>query len=58
MHIIPYENLPLNVESVGYIDGNFQGRIVVQLTNYSCEKKRLCSRTPIGYIVIQPYSIE
>ena len=58
MHIIPYENLPLNVESAGYIDGNFQGRIVVQLTNYSCEKKRLCSRTPVGYIVMQPYSME
>ena len=58
MHIIPYENLPLNVESAGYIDGNFQGRIVVQLTNYSCEKKRLCSRTPVGYIIMQPYSME
>ena len=58
MHIIPYENLPLTLESCGYIDGNFQGRITIKLTNYSNDVRRLCSGTPVGYIAMQPYSME
>ena len=58
MHIIPYENLPLTLESCGYIDGNFQGRIVVQLVNYSGDVRRFSSGTPVGYIIMQLYSRE
>ena len=35
MHLAPCETLPLSVESGGYIDRNFKGRIVLKLTNYS-----------------------
>ena len=58
MHLIPYENLPLSFESGGYIDRGFTGRIMVKLTNYSIDKTRLSSGTVVGYIVMQPFSLE
>ena len=58
MHIIPYENLPLSFELCGYIDGNFKGRIVVHLFNYSGDIRRFSSATPARYIVLQPFSLE
>ena len=58
MHLVPYENLPLGFESCGYIDQTFKGRIVVHLVNYSGDIRRFCSGTPVGYIVLQPFSVE
>ena len=57
MFLIQYENLPISFESAGYIDRNYTGRIVIKLTNYSSNKIKLNSGSPIGYIVMQPYSI-
>ena len=57
MFLIQYENLPISFESVGYIDRNYTGRIVIKLTNYSSKKVKLNSGSPIGYIVMQPYSM-
>ena len=56
--LLPYENLPLCFESGGYIDRNFKGRILIKLTNYSTKKVKVNSGTCIGYIVMQPYSLE
>merc|ERR1712215_505946 len=53
-----YENLPLSFESCGYIDRNYTGRVMIKLTNYSSKKIKLNSGCPIGYIVMQPYSME
>ena len=58
MHLVPCETLPLSLESAGYIDSSFKGRIVLKLTNYSGEIKRFCSGTPVGYIVLRPFSLE
>ena len=58
MFLLPYENLPLSFESGGYIDRNFKGRVLIKLTNYSTKKVKVNSGTCIGYIVMQPYSLE
>ena len=58
MHIKPYENLPVKFESSGYINTNYRGRIVVKLINYNSKKIKLCSGTPVGYIVMQPFSLQ
>ena len=54
MHLIPYENLPLSFESGGYIS---RKQVVTKLTNYSSSSVKLNSGTPIGYIVMQPFSL-
>ena len=58
MHLIPYENLPLSFELGGYIDRNYSGRILIKSSNYSTENIRLHAGTAMGYIVMQPYSLE
>ena len=58
MFLLPYENLPLCFESGGYIDRNFKGRVLIKLTNYSIKKVKVNSGTCIGYIIMQPYSLE
>ena len=58
MHLMPYENLPLSFESRGYISRRYSGRVVIQLTNYSANNIKLVSGTPVGYIVMQPFSLE
>ena len=58
MYLVPYDTLPLSFESGGYIDGNFKGRVMVKLTNYSTKKMKLNSGTSIGYIAMQPFSME
>ena len=57
MHLIPYENLPLSFESGGYISRKYSGRVVTKLTNYSVNSIKLNSGTPIGYIIMQPFSL-
>ena len=57
MHLIPYENLPLSCESGGYISRKYSGRVVTKLTNYSVNSVKLSSGTPVGYIVVQPFSL-
>ena len=58
MYPVPYDTLPLSFESGGYVDGNFKGRVMVKLTNYSTKKMKLNSGTSIGYIAMQPFSME
>ena len=57
MHLIPYENLPLSFESGGYISRKYSGRVVTKLTNYSVNSVKLSSGTPVGYIIVQPFSL-
>ena len=57
MHLIPFENLPLGFESGGYISQKYSGRVVIKLTNYSTHTVKLNSGTPVGYIVMQPFSL-
>ena len=57
MHLIPYENLPLSFESGGYISRKYSGRVVIRITNYSTHSVKLSSVTPVGYIVMQPFSL-
>ena len=58
MFLIPHENMSLVFESGGYISENFKGRIVLKLANYSSKIIQLQSGTPIGYLVLQPFSLE
>ena len=57
LHLIPYENLPLSFESGGNISRKYSGRVVIKLTNYSVNSVKLKSGTPIGYIAMQPFSL-
>ncbi len=57
MHLIPFENLPLSFESGGYISRKYSGRVVTKLTNYTAHSVKLNSGTPVGYIVMQPFSL-
>ena len=57
MHLLPYENLPLSFESLGYISENFSGRVILKLTNYNSKSVKLTSGTPVGYLVLQSYSL-
>ena len=57
MHLIPFENLPLSFESGGYISRKYSGRVVTKLTNYTANSVKLNSGTPVGYIVMQPFSL-
>ena len=57
MHLLPYENLPLSFESLGYISENFSGRVKLKLTNYNSKSVKLTSGTPVGYLVLQSYSL-
>ena len=41
MYLVPSDTLPLTFESGGYIDGNFQGRVMVKLTNYPAKKMKV-----------------
>ena len=57
IHLIPYENLSLSFESGGSISQKYSGRVVTKLTNYSVNSVKLKSGTPVGYIVMQPFSL-
>ena len=58
MFLIPTENLGLVFESGGYISNSYKGRVVVKLANHSGKTFKLQSGTPVGYLVLQPYSLE
>ena len=58
MFLTPHESLPLSFESGGYIDQKYAGRVMIKLTNYNNKKIHLNAGAFVGYIVIQPYSIE
>ena len=58
MFLIPAENMRLDFQSGGYISGNYKGRVLVKLANYSGKIMKLNSGTPVGYIVLTPYSLE
>ena len=58
MHLILYENIPLSFESKGYISRRYSGRVVIKLTNYSAKNIKLTAGITVGYIVLQPFSLE
>ena len=58
MFLTPHESLPLSFESGGYVDKKYAGRVMIKLTNYNNKKIHLNAGAFVGYIVIQPYSIE
>ena len=58
MFLIPMENMPLDFQSGGYIASNYKGRVLVKLANYSEKTIKLQSGTPVGYVVLTPYSLE
>ena len=58
MFLTAHESLPLSFESGGYIDQKYAGRVIIKITNYANKKIYLNAGTLIGYIVVQPYSIE
>jgi dUTPase len=58
MFLIPAENMRLDFQSGGYISSNYKGRVLVKLANYSGKIIKLQSGTPVGYIVLTPYSLE
>ena len=57
MFLSPYENLTLSFESGGYISRRYSGRVMTKITNYSADSVKLNSGTPVGYIVMQPFSL-
>ena len=57
MFLIPMENMPLDFQSGGYIASNYKGRVLVKLANYSEKTIKLQSGTPVGYVVLTPYSL-
>ena len=58
MFLIPMENMPLDFQSGGYIASNYKGRVLVKLANYSEKTIKLQSGTPVGFVVLTPYSLE
>ena len=42
----------------GYIDRRFNRRMVLRITNYSMESIKLKSGSVVGYVVLQPYSLQ
>ena len=58
MYLVSCDTLSLSFESGGYIDKHFKERVMVKLTNYSTKKMKLNSGTSIGYIAMQPFSME
>ena len=48
--------LPLTFGSGGYIDSNFQGRVMLKLTNHPAKKMKVNSGTTI--ITMQPFSMD
>ena len=57
MFLIPTENLELDFQSGGYISASYKGRVLLKLANYSSKTIQLQPGTPIGYLVMQPYSL-
>ena len=58
MFLISTENMRLDFQSGGFISTNYKGRVLVKLANYSGKIVKLQSGTPVGYIVLTPYSLE
>ena len=58
MFLILAENMRLDFQSGGYISDNYKGRVLVKLANYSGKIMKLQSGTPVGYIVLTPYSLD
>ena len=46
------------VESSGYIDQKFTGRLMVKVGNFTHKKIQLSAGTPVAYIALASYSIE
>ena len=53
-----YEHLPVVFESEGAINSKFNGRIKVTLTNYSIQNVKMSAGAPVGYLILQPYSLK
>ena len=58
MYLKPSDTLPVIFESEGHISSGFHGRILVKLTNYSGEDRKLPAGTEAGYIILSPFALE
>ena len=56
--IKPPENLPFTFGSEGYIHGGFHGRVLIKLTNYCAEPRKILPGAVVGYIILSPYGLE
>ena len=58
MHLKACETLPVSFESEGYINSGYRGRILVKLTNYSGESRKIPAATEVGYVILSPFALE
>jgi dUTPase len=58
MHLKPSETLPVTFESEGYISSGFRGRVLIKLTNYSGEDRKIPAGTEAGYMILSPFALE
>ena len=58
IHLKPSETLPVTFESEGYISSGFRGRILIKLTNYSGEDRKIPAGTEAGYMILSPFALE
>ena len=58
MHLKPSETLPVTFESEGYISSGFRGRILIKLTNYSGEDRKIPAGTEARYMILSPFALE
>ena len=57
IYLSPYEYLPLNFETGGFIHPRFTGRIILGMCNYTSQDIKLPAGSPIAYALCQPYSM-
>ena len=56
--IKPPENLPFTFGSEGYIHGGFHGRVLIRLTNYCAQSRKILPGAVVGYVILSPYGLE
>ena len=57
IYLKPYEYLPLNFETGGFIHPRFTGRIILGMCNYTSQDIKLPAGSTIAYALCQPYSM-
>ena len=54
----PSENLPFTFGSEGYIHGGYHGRIMIKLSNYCTEPRKILPGAVVGYVILSPCGLE
>ena len=52
------EILPFTFGSEGYIHPGFHGRVLIKLTNYCTEPRKILPGTVVGYVILSPHGLE